>query len=286
VNDRLLPSPEDPVVVLGSGILGSTPFERQTSRYGTVHLRVLDSIPGEQAPARTVPVAPDDDLAARILQELAKSDAGYAAAAAAASETAARRPDHRVVAYDRAPLGATGTLVARVIAVDARFDHSNDPIPELRTPPPGGRVVLGSGTLFTEQYMGVPVIGVRPDDGRDEDWMDSYAITRCRDHLVSLEFEIPKDSALGAAALRRVQAVRQEGDVGLGAGQEFTGQAGPTAQSSMTALPPGGTGRGSASARWRASISFPVGPAVQGTAVARADRRPPRQEPRQARGRQ
>jgi hypothetical protein len=27
--------------------------------------------------------------------------------------------------------------------------------------------VLGSGTLFTEEYMGAPVIGVRPDDGRE-----------------------------------------------------------------------------------------------------------------------
>ena len=206
-------SPEDPVVVLGSGILGSTPFERHTSRYGTVHLRVMDSIPGEPAPARTVPVPPDDDLAARILQELAKADARYAATAAAASEDAARRPDNRVAAFDQAPLGATGTLVARVIAVDPRFDHSDDHVPELRTPPPGERVVLGSGTLFTEEYMGAPVIGVRPDDGRDEDWMDSYAITRCRDHLVRLEFEMPKDSAPSAAAARRVQAARQEGDL-------------------------------------------------------------------------
>ena len=54
--------PEDPVVVLGSGILGKPGFERSTGRYGTVHLTVLDSIPGEPSPARTVPVPPDDDL--------------------------------------------------------------------------------------------------------------------------------------------------------------------------------------------------------------------------------
>jgi hypothetical protein len=206
-------SPEDPVVVLGSGILGSTPFERHTSRYGTVHLTVMDSIPGEPAPARTVPVHPDDDLAARILPDLAKADARYADAAAVASEDAARRPNNRIVGFDRAPLGATGTRVVRVIAVDPRFDHSDDHIPELRTPPPGERVVLGSGTLFTEEYMGAPVIGVRPDDGRDEDWMDSYAITRCRDHLVRLEFEMPEGSAPSAAAVRRVQAASHESDL-------------------------------------------------------------------------
>ena len=88
-----------PVVVLGSGILGHTSFERHTDRYGAVHLTVLDSIPGEPAPARTVPVPPDDDLSARILQDLAKGDARYADAAAAASEEAARRPDNRVVAF-------------------------------------------------------------------------------------------------------------------------------------------------------------------------------------------
>jgi hypothetical protein len=50
--------------------------------------------------------------------------------------------------------------------------------------------VLASGTLFTEDYMGAPVIGVHPDDGRETDWMDRYAISRCRDHLVRLDFEM------------------------------------------------------------------------------------------------
>ena len=204
--------PEDPVVVLGSGILGHTSFERHTDRYGAVHLTVLDSIPGELAPARTVPVPPDDDLAARILQDLAKGDARYADAAAAASEQAARRPDNRVVAFDQAPLGTAGTLVAHVIANVSAHDWGDDP-PELRLPKPGERVVLGSGTLFTEKYGEAPVIGVRPDDGRADNWMDRNAISRCKDHLVRLEFQMPADSAPGAAAARRVQAARQEGDL-------------------------------------------------------------------------
>ncbi len=188
--------PEDAVVILGSGILGSTPFERQTDRYGAVHLTVLDSIPGEAAPARTVPVPPDDDLAARILQELAKGDARYADAAAAASEDAARRPDTRVVAFDHAPVGTAGTLVAHIIAT-TKDDFWGD------RPKPGERVVLGSGTLFTEEYMGAPVIGVRPADGRADNWMDRDAISRCRDHLVRMEFETPKAGEPGAAAARR-----------------------------------------------------------------------------------
>jgi hypothetical protein len=87
---------EDQVAVLGAGILKSTPFERHTDRYGTVCLTVIDSIPGEPAPARTVPV-PGSDLAARILQDLAKFNADLEPAAAAASED--RRID-RVVAFD------------------------------------------------------------------------------------------------------------------------------------------------------------------------------------------
>jgi hypothetical protein len=214
-------APEDPIVTLGSGVLGHTSFERHTDRYGAVHLTVLDSIPGELAPARTVPVPPDEDLGARILQDLAKSDARYADTAAAASEAAARRPDNRVVAFDHAPRGTAGTLVAHVIANVSAYDWGDD-FPELRLPKPGERVVLGSGTLFTEKYGDAPVIGVRPDDGRADNWMDRDAISRCKDHLVRLEFERPKDSAPGPAAARRVQAPRPEGDLPRSAGR--TGQ--------------------------------------------------------------
>ena len=204
--------PEDPVVILGSGILGKAGSERSTGRYGTVHLTVLDSIPGEPAPARTVSVPPDEDLRARILHELAKADAGYADAATAASEAAASRPDTRVVAFDQAPLGTTGSLVAHVIHADVTEDDREfgKRHPGLRPPEPGERVALGSGVLFTEKYGEGPLIGVRPADGRAEDWMDSAAIFRCEGHLVRLEFEISKDSAPGVAAARRVQAARQE----------------------------------------------------------------------------
>lgn len=214
MDDETVPgsSPKDPVVVLGIGILGWTGDERRTDRYGTIHLTVMDSIPGELAPARTVQVPPDEDLRARILRELAKGNADFADAAAAATEAAARRSDSRVVAFDHAPLGTAGTLVAHVIHADVTdYDREfGKRHPELRPPEPGERVVLGSGTLFTEEYGDAPLIGVRPGDGRAEEWMDSDALFRCKGHLVRLEFEIPKDSAPGAAAARRVQAARQE----------------------------------------------------------------------------
>ena len=174
--------------------------------------------PAKTPPARTVPVPPDEDLASRILQDLAKANTRYAPAAAA-SQNAARRPDSRVVAFDHAPLGAAGTLVAHVIHVtatdnDREFGKRH---PELRPPEPGERIVLGSGTLFTEKYGDGPVIGVRLDDGREEDWMDSDAIFRCKNQLVRLEFEMPTESAPGAAVARRVQAARQDTQEGLSA---------------------------------------------------------------------
>jgi hypothetical protein len=111
-------------------------------------------------------------------------------------------------------LGAAGTLVAHVLHVtatdaDREFGKRH---PELRPPEPGERIVLGSGTLFTEKYGDGPVAGVRPDDGRAEYWMDSNAIFRCKDQLVRLEFEMPKDSAPAAGTARRVQVARQEGE--------------------------------------------------------------------------
>jgi hypothetical protein len=86
----------------------------------------------------------------------------------------------------RSPLGVAGTLVAHIIATT----HNRDIWGQL--PKPGERIVLGSGTLFTESYAGAPVIGVNPADGRETDWMNCDAIGRCRDQLVRLAFEVPE----------------------------------------------------------------------------------------------
>lgn len=237
------------VVVLGSGILGRTPYERHTGRYGAVHLTVVDSVPGEPGPASTVQVPPDEDLRARILRDLAKADASYEAAAATASAAAGRRPDVRVVAFDHAPLGAAGTLVAHVIhsnatASDREFGKRN---PELRPPEPGERVVLGSGTLFTETYGEAPVIGVRPDDGRAENWMDSDAIFRCKGHLVRLEFEMPADGTPGAGPARRVQTASPEEALARPAGR--TAQLGFPAASPLALPAAAGPAAGAGHAR-------------------------------------
>jgi hypothetical protein len=181
-------------VVLGSGVLGWTSAERHTDRWGAVHLRVYDSIPGEAAPDSTAPVF-FEDLTGRIAQDLAAARAGNA------SSSREDRPGsvNRVVGYDHAPLGVAGTLVATIIAAtwDRSSSFSDDP---LGPPQPGEQVVLGTGTLFTDTYGDAPVIGVRPADGRAEDWMDRSAMFRCKDHVVRLSLQVPGASAPGAAA--------------------------------------------------------------------------------------
>ena len=195
--------PKDPVVILGSGILGSTPFERHTDRYGTVHLTILDSVPGETPPARTVLVPGTTS---------------------------------RIVAWDHAPLGVAGTLVAHIIATT----HNRDIWGQL--PKPGERIVLGSGTLFTESYAGAPVIGVNPADGRETDWMNCDAIGRCRDQLVRLAFEVPEAGQPALPAIRRAQRISPAGPL---ADRSFPPSAAPRSRGSAAARPrPRGQGNG------------------------------------------
>lgn len=88
-----------------------------------------------------------------------------------------------------APEGTKGTLVAHVLAT-RQSGHIGDIFRGIRpsTPEVGEEITLGTGTLFTEMNDGVPRIGVRPDDGRETDWMDPRALYRCHSQTVRLEF--------------------------------------------------------------------------------------------------
>ncbi|WIV57911.1 hypothetical protein [Amycolatopsis nalaikhensis] len=58
------------------------------------------------------------------------------------------------------------------------------------TPAVGEQITLGSGTVFTEPDpdTGLPTaVGLVPDDGRDEDWLDPRALYRCHNQTVRLE---------------------------------------------------------------------------------------------------
>lgn len=92
-------------------------------------------------------------------------------------------------AWDGAPLGQQGTLTA-VIVETRQSGHIGDIFLSVgpTTPEVGERVTLGAGTLFTETDDGVPQIGLQPDDGRDELWLDVPGLYRCHNQTVRLIF--------------------------------------------------------------------------------------------------
>ena len=90
---------------------------------------------------------------------------------------------------DELPLGQRGTLTATVLETRPSA-HIGD---LFRGFSPGGAeagetVTLGTGLLFTETDDGYTGLGVRPEDGRDTDWLDPRALYRCHDQTVSLAF--------------------------------------------------------------------------------------------------
>lgn len=57
------------------------------------------------------------------------------------------------------------------------------------TPKVGDEIELGSGTLFYQSTeYGDGGVGVKPDDGRDSDWMNPRNLYRCHDQTVALWF--------------------------------------------------------------------------------------------------
>lgn len=63
----------------------------------------------------------------------------------------------------------------------------------------GTEIELGSGTLFVEpSRFGDTEVGVKPDDGRTENWLDRGALLNCRGQVVRLELHpetAPADDA-------------------------------------------------------------------------------------------
>jgi hypothetical protein len=82
--------------------------------------------------------------------------------------------DHQPQQVDTSHAGERGRLVAV-------FPDGHDTDPSI---PDGHVVELGSGTLFVE---GDTEVGVKPDDGRAEHWLDGKALTLCDGQLVRLE---------------------------------------------------------------------------------------------------
>jgi hypothetical protein len=82
--------------------------------------------------------------------------------------------------------GRRGTLVATVVETRAS-GHCGDLFRGIypSTPTVGERITLGTGTLFVDDGC----VGVRPDDGRESDWLDPRALYRAHAQTVVLTFE-------------------------------------------------------------------------------------------------
>jgi hypothetical protein len=103
---------------------------------------------------------------------------------------AATPMDGPYATWENAPAGQQGSLTAHVTETRPS-GHIGDLFRGIgpSTPEVGEAVTLGTGTLFTETDDSVPSIGVRPDDGRETDWMDPRALYRVHNQTVRLEFQ-------------------------------------------------------------------------------------------------
>ncbi len=93
------------------------------------------------------------------------------------------------VTWEAAPAGEHGALIAEILET-RRSGHIGDIALGVgpSSPQCGEKVALGTGTLFTEMDDGVPRIGLKPDDGRDELWLDVPGLYRCHNQTVRLIF--------------------------------------------------------------------------------------------------
>jgi len=57
------------------------------------------------------------------------------------------------------------------------------------TPEVGEEIVLGSGTVFYENKYDIDAIGLKPDDNRNELWLDIKQLYRAHEQDVELYFE-------------------------------------------------------------------------------------------------
>lgn len=154
--------PDAKTVVLGQGVLGWPPIERQSGRYGTVLLINLG----------TLHLNPD-----------------------------------AAVSFATAPVDTYGCLVAVVLAArPSRYRGDTARGFATATPAVGETITLGVGTLFTETMVieafgvvgnTVNRVGVRPDDGREIDWLNPGALHRAHDQIVRLEWRPDTDRTGG-----------------------------------------------------------------------------------------
>lgn len=96
-----------------------------------------------------------------------------------------------VLQQTEALVGLRGKLYAQVIET-RQSQHPGDIAHAIRprTPEVGDYVPLGAtGTLVVERVAGELCVGVQPDDGRPQQWLDTIALYSLHDQTVRLWFE-------------------------------------------------------------------------------------------------
>lgn len=96
----------------------------------------------------------------------------------------------QTLALDEACAGVRGRLVAVVIEA-RRSTHIGDLFRGLGPGDAkvGDRIELGIGTVFFESNDDCRYVGLRPDDGREHDWLDPEALYRAHSQTVELIVE-------------------------------------------------------------------------------------------------
>ena len=82
--------------------------------------------------------------------------------------------------------GTKGTLYA-IVKETRQSQHIGDLFRGIfpETPNLGERIVLGHGLLFYDEES----VGLEPEDGRDNDWLDPHKLYRVHEQTVDLFFE-------------------------------------------------------------------------------------------------
>jgi hypothetical protein len=164
--------------ILAEGRLDWPKYERQTDRYGVVNIQTCGRHPEEH----------EREVLERLLAR-AEASPGKGRIHQAEEDPSAEHATFR-----DAPVGTIGRLLVRVLATRESY-HIGDGDRKIKptTPEVGEVIILGEGELFVEMAdyndAFISSIGVRPEDGREMDWMDPHALYRAHDQTVELAFE-------------------------------------------------------------------------------------------------
>lgn len=99
------------------------------------------------------------------------------------------------VIFQRQCEGQRGVLYA-IVRETRVSSHCGDMLRGIAPSVPdlGEKIVLGSGTLFynediTDTSAKISFVGLKPDDGREHDWLDVHSLYKLHEQTVDLYFD-------------------------------------------------------------------------------------------------